>query len=250
MVRAFIAFLQSVFETAPAGYFRWAPEFEDTEIVITEENPVKVDVLERKPVISVVLGQCRWQGLSLDDLQKLDFTNAQEQHTDMIPGTMSLNCMSRESTESRFIAWQVSRHIWILRKVFIKEKYIHEVGRTQMINPTTPGGALVSGDTEGEWLSTAVMVPFFLQWTDRVTPLKEDWNQRPIHRLQHIEMLLKTRMGIAQPNLTHTQNVGRQLWGTQVNNAGIRPPRRRGREIQQQPRPGAESSPLSAKFKV
>jgi len=248
VVKAFIAFLQSIYETAPAGCFHWRPQVEETELVITEENPIHLDALEQKPAISVVLGATRFNGSSLDDLVSIDATNAKEVHTDLLPGTMSLNHISRVAQEARFLAWLSARHIWILRKIFIRESHIHEVGRSIQIGAVTPAGALVQGDTEAEWHSVTVNCPFFLQWTDSVTPLTHDWSGRPIHPLKAIEMQFQTRMGTAQPNLTHTQDAGRRLWGTQ-RSTPLRPPSRRGRTIQQ-PQPGSDSVSLEAKFKV
>lgn len=253
MVKAFIAFLQTIFETAPVGHFHWRPQFEETEIVITEENPVKVDAVEQKPVLSVILGPCRFNGSSLDDLVNVSAVDAKEIHTDLIPGTMSINCMSRVPQEARFLGWICSRTIWNLRKLFIKETHIHEVGRNISVGSVSPAGALVAGDTEGEWHSVPVSCPFFLQWTDRVTPLTHDWNGRPIHRLQAVEMQFRSRMNVAQPNLTHTQNTGMQQWGAQVTQprgAVPRAPTIRGRRIQTEPHPSSQSSPLEVKTKV
>lgn len=249
MVKAFIAFLQTIFESAPVGHFHWRPELEETELVITEENPVNLDAVEQKPLISVVLGSTRFNGTALDDLLTVSATDAREIHTDLIPGTMSLNCMSRVPQEARFLAWISARTVWNLRKIFIKETHIHEVGRTITIGTISPAGALVQGDTEGEWHVVSVSCPFFLQWTDSVTPLKNDWSGRPIHRLQAVEMAFQTRMGIAQPNLTHTQGAGVRQWGEQAR--PIRAPRIRGREIQTEPpQPSVASQPLETKFKV
>jgi hypothetical protein len=216
MVKCFVAFLQTIFESAPPGYFHWKPALEETEITITEENPVKLDTLERKPVISVILGPIQFNGSSMDDLLNVDAKNAQEIHTDLLPGTISLNCLSKVPQEARFIAWLSARTIWNLRKIFIRETLIHEVGRKIGISPVSPAGALVTGDTEGEWHVVSVSCPFFLQWTDKVTPLSEDWNGRPIHPLQAITTQFRTKMGIAQSNFTHNQDAGPILWGAEA----------------------------------
>jgi len=248
MVKAFVAFLQTIFESAPVGQFHWRPELAETELVITEENPVNLEAIEQKPAISVILGPTRFNGTALDDLLHVSAVDAREIHTDLIPGNVSLNCMSRVPQEARFIAWICARTIWNLRKIFIKETHIHEVGRTITIGSVSPAGALVQGDTEGEWHSVPVSCPFFMQWTDTVTPLKHDWSGRPIHRLQAVEMAFKTRMGIAQPNLTHTQDAGARMWGEQAR--PIRAPRIRGRTIQTEPQPSTQSRPLEVKAKV
>ena len=242
MVKAFIAFLQTIFEIAPKGCFQWSPKEGETELVVTEDNPVNLEATEQRPAISVIIGPTRFNGSSLDDLVNVDFRTAKEIHTDLLPGTMTLNCLSRVPQECRFLGWHCARTIWNLRKIFIKESHIHEVGRNITIGSVTPAGALVQGDTEGEWHGVPVSIPFFLQWTDSITPLKEDWNRRPIHPLQHMTVLLRTRMGLAQPNLTHSQDRDPPLlWGeaagqTQASQKAarantIRPPRIRGRVI-------------------
>lgn len=260
VVKAYIAFLQTIWETAPKGYMHWAAELEETELVITEENPVHLEAKEQKPAISVVLGPSRFNGSSLDDLVHVAADNAREIHTDLIPGTMTLNCLSRVPQEARFVAWQCARNIWILRKLFCRESHIHDTGRNISIGSVSPAGALVQGDTEGEWHVVPVSCPFYLQWTDTVTPLKHDWSGRPIHSLQQIGMRLQTRMNRASPNLTHTQEGGPILWGeaaAQTQDSAkaarankLRPPQIRGRVIQQVPQEESITIPIEAEFKV
>lgn len=260
MVKAFICFLQTIYEVAPSGYFRWTPNPEESEIVITEENPIHVEAVDQRPVLSVIMGPTRFNGSSLDDLVNVSARDAKEIHTDLLPGTITINCVSRVPQEARFLAWNNARTIWALRKQFIRETHIHEVGRNISISPVSPAGALVAGDTEGEWHSVSVSCPFFLQWTDSVTPLKHDWSGREIFPLQQIDMLLKTRMSLAAPNLTRSQDAGVRLWGDTVATSRdsqhaarasvLKPARIRGRVIQQDPQPGAESVPIEAESKV
>jgi len=244
-IKCFIAFLQTVFEKAPVRAFHWSQDFKITELVITEENPVNVESVERKPAISVVEGPTRFSGTSLDELVKQDATTGEEFHTDLLPGTMSLNCLSRVRQEARFLAWISARSIWNLRKLFIRETYFQEVGRNITIGSVTPAGALVQGDTEGEWHACTVSCPFFLQWADTVTPLTTDWNGSPIRNLREIKGQLSTRMGqIPQPRPDP------RCWGTE-----LKPPRIRGRLIQQQqpepePDPSEKSKPIHQGFKI
>lgn len=258
-VRAFIAFLQTIFEARPAGCFRWTPSLEETEIVITEENPVRLEATEQRPAIAAVLGPTRFNGSSLDDLVGVSARNAQERHTDLIPGNMTMHCLSRVRQECRTIAWQCARMIWILRKTFISETLFHELGRNNQISAVTPAGELVTGDTEGEWHVVSVTVPFFLQWSDTVTPLSKDWNGRPIHPLTDITMRLRTRLDPAQQNLTHSQQTGLRLWGEQASDAKenkvvvrqskLKPATIRGRKIRTVP-DSSRSIPIEEEYKV
>ena len=239
-VKCFIAFLQTIFEEAPVGAFHWTPSPEESEIFITEENPIQVDALEQKPAISVVLGPTRFNGSSLDDLVSVDPTNAKEVHTDLLPGNMTLHCVSRVAQEARFVGWMCARTIWNLRKLFVKESHMHEVGRNIQIGSVTPAGALVGGDTEAEWHSVSVTCPFFLQWTDTTLPLTHDWNGRPIHKLNHFTLRLQAKMG--ERNLTHTQEAGPQLWG---EHAASTRASQKARGYPQPKRPGLRGRVLS-----
>ena len=231
MIKAFIAFLQTVFEKAPVGYFHWTPQLEDSEIIITEENPIALDVVGQRPAISVVLGAVQWNASSMDEFQAQNFATGEQKHTDLLPGMMSLNCCSRVGQEARFLAWQSARHIWILRRIFMQEPLIHEVGRNIRVGPVSPAGALVQGDTEGEWLAASVTVPFYLQWFEKVTPIT-DWNGHVLRRVKEIGMTFHTRMGVAQPNLTHTQTAGLRLWGGMVTQPkSLREPRIKGKPV-------------------
>ncbi len=260
VVKAFIAFLQTIWETAPKGHMHWASAMEDTELVITEENPVHLEAKEQKPAISVILGPARFNGSSLDDLVTVSAVDAREVHTDLIPGTMTLNCLSRVPQEARFLGWQCARNIWILRKLFCRETHIHDTGRNISIGSVSPAGALVQGDTEGEWHAVQVSCPFYLQWTDTVTPLVHDWSGRPIHTLQQVGMRLQTRINEATPNTTNTQEGEPKLWGaaaaqTQASAKAaradmLRPPQIRGRVIQQAPQDELITVPLEVEYKV
>lgn len=259
LVKAFVAFLQTIYEEAPRGYFHWSAVAEETEIAITEENPVRVEAIEQKPFISVMLGPVRFNGSSLDDLVNVSASTAKEIHTDLLPGTVTLNHVSRVPQEARFLGWHSARTIWNLRKLFVRETCIHEVGRNIQIGSVSPAGELVAGDTEGEWHNVPVSCPLFLQWTDSVTPLKDDWSGRPIHTLNNVSVAFRSRMNLAQPNLTHEQKAGPQLWGEQANDHRsrrvgarqqmLKPASIRGRQIKVSEQ-ATTSIPLVMKSKV
>lgn len=247
LVRAFIAFLQTIFEKAPVGYFHWSPKEEESEIIITEENPIGLEAVGQRPAISVVLGAVEWNASSMDEFQGMNAMTGEQKHTDLLPGMMSMNCCSRVGQEARFIAWQCARHIWILRRIFMQEPLIHEIGRHIRVGPVSPAGALVQGDTEGEWVAASVTSPFYLQWFEKVTPLT-DWNGSELRRVREISATYHTRMGIAQPNLTHQQNVGLRPWGALVTQPkSLRQPRIKGRTIVERPLMGVS---LEQKTKV
>jgi len=263
VIKAFIAFFQTIFENADRGCFHWEPNMEQTEVVITEESPVDLDVVEKKPVISLIQGPTRFNGSSLDDLLTVSIKDAREVHTDLLPGTMTINCLSQVRAEARYLAWQCARHVWILRKQFIRETHIHDIGRNIQIGSVSPAGALVQGDNESEWNVVPVNVPYFLQWTDSVTPLKHDWSGRPIHQMNNatVDLSVKAR---STHNLTQNQEAqlseGNPAFGEMAsktrNNsifrkqALIKGPSIRGKAIKTQSQPEPDSTPLSQKAKA
>lgn len=171
--KACLSFMQGLFEEAEPGCFKWCENLEETELVITDESPIKLDVVGKRPCISTVRGQVAWGKTSLDEMQTRSMTNDARKHTDLLSGTMTINCCSREPLESEYIAWTVANHTWLLRRLVMKFTPVHEFGRGQVVGAPSPAGAIVSGDTEGEWICTPIQIPFFLQISGQVTPLNQ-----------------------------------------------------------------------------
>jgi hypothetical protein len=222
-----LSFIQGLFEQADQGCFHWNESLEETEIVITDESPIKLDVVGKRPAISTVRGQVAWGKTSLDEMQSRNMATDQIKHTDLLSGNMTFNCCSREPLETEYIAWVVANHTWLLRRLIMKYTPVHEFGRGQAVGAPSPAGAIVSGDTEGEWICTPVMVPFFLQITGKVTPLN-------LTLLKAIEARFNLRGGAqigptgVRGQATKENTAGSPAPGEEVN---VRPPTIRGRPI-------------------
>jgi hypothetical protein len=217
-----LSFLHGLFEQADNGYYRWV-DGEETEIFITDESPIKLQEKGRRPAINIVRGPLQWGQTSLDEVQEQNIETGQRKHTDLLSSNLSINCCSREPLESEDIAWIVANHMWLLRRILMKNTPIHEIGRRQQVSSPTPAGAIVSGDTEGEWIATTVTVPFFIQTSATITPQ----NQGEIIKAIEVSMGIR---GAAQLGRT---NVIGQITGGEVTLSGvrgrkIRPPSIRG----------------------
>jgi len=165
-----LSFLQGLFQQANVDDFRWHPDPEETGIVITDESPIQLDAVGKRPAISTVRGTAAWGGTSLDEMQSYDMQTDAKTHTDLVSSTISINCCSRADLESEYIAWIVANHCWMLRRVLMQGTPIHDFGRKNQIGSPSPAGAIVAGDNEGEWINTTVSIPFFLQVSASVTP--------------------------------------------------------------------------------
>lgn len=257
VVKVMTAFLQSIWETSEPGLFHWTPQIEETEIVVTEENPLNLDAVKHKPAIAIALGAMTFSGLTLDELVSVKATDASEHHADLVPGTLVLNCLSRFPQEARYIGWQCGRTIWNLRKMLIREGTFQEIGRKIQLGPVTKAGELVQGDTEGEWHNFPVAVPFFMQWNDTVKPLSKDWSGRAIHPLRAIELNFATKTHGLHPVRGLPENA--PVWGDATSGvrgnrtikSGLRPPTIKGRPINlSRTAPAPEGSGLTQKVKV
>lgn len=222
-----LSFMQGLFEKADPGCFHWSESLEETEIVITDESPIKLDVVGKRPAISTVRGSIGWGKTSLDEMQTRSLSTDQRKHTDLLSGTMTVNCCSREPLETEYLAWVVANHTWLLRRLIMRNTPVHEFGRGQMVGAPSPAGAIVAGDTEGEWICTPVQIPFFLQISGRVTPLN-------LILLKEIEAKFNVRGGAqvgptgVRGQATTANTTGSPAPGEQVN---VRPPTIRGRPI-------------------
>ena len=167
--RAILAFLQGLFGYADKGNYKWHADIEDTEIVITDETPVNGAVVGHRPAITTVRGPLAFAGLTLDTRQSSSMLSPMEKYTDMVSCTMSVNHLSKNDLESERIAWYTANHVWLLRKLILKDTPVHAIQVPQVGAPS-PAGALVAGDPNGDWVNTPVALPVFLQVYGVVTP--------------------------------------------------------------------------------
>jgi hypothetical protein len=198
-----------------------------------------------------------FSGLTLDELAHVSATDASEHHADLVPGNFVLNCLARYPQTARFIGWQCGRTIWNLRKSLIREGTFQEIGRRIQFGPVTPPGALVQGDTEGEWHNFPVVVPFYMQWNDTVTPLAHDWSGRTISPLKTVELSFTAKAAHLQTPRGLPK--GAPAWGGAAEGSpankevrrGLRAPTIRGRTINlSNMAPAPEGTGLNQKVKT
>ena len=167
LTRLFITFLQELFGQAPVGSFHWTEDDTMTELIISDETPLHMEVIQKRPAIVTVRSGVAWAGIGLDQLMGKSIKTGEEIFTDMISGNMTLNCMSRVSVDAEYLAWLCSRHVWILKHTLMKWGF-HKVGEQIQVLGRSPAGQIVSGDTEGEVILVPVVIPFHFQWMERI----------------------------------------------------------------------------------
>ncbi len=167
----YIAFVQGLFLAAPVGRYRWSPELEETEIAVTDENPINVDTYGKRPCVGFSRMPVRAQSIGHDDMLSLDPRTGGKSKSVIVPGVMNINVCSRNDVESETIAWFIAEQIWLHRRQLMGSTGLFEIGREFVVGAPSKAGSLVQGDSGREWYATVVSSPFTLYRTSRVTPV-------------------------------------------------------------------------------
>lgn len=168
----FASFVQGLFAAAPVGQWHWTQDLADSEIVITDENPVDTSVIGKRPAVSFTRGPVQFYSLGMDDRMEYDLETGSKLKTVLVPGTMSVNCCSRNDLESEMIAWIIAEQLWMNREMLMSAGFF-EVGRQPVIGSPSPAGSIVSGDNGHEWYCTTVQCPYQFYRTSKSTPLNK-----------------------------------------------------------------------------
>lgn len=184
MTRLYLLFIQGLFKGFPTGSYHWSDDEKLSEIAITDQAPIPRERIEQRPVIVAMRGPAQFANLTLDQMRKVDMRTGAKERTDLVACTMTLNCIAKMGPEAQRIAWIVMRHIRAL-KVILQRAGLHKVGDEVSMGPESPPGAMVSGESDPEWVMVTVHSPFFFQWNDIDTPANA-----PL--FQSIEMHMQT----------------------------------------------------------
>lgn len=164
------AFVKGLFSASPKGNYHWE-EGDDTEILVTDDHPVKIDKIGARPAISFTRSAVQFYSLGMDDMLDYKFDTGRKTKAVLVPGVMSINCSSRIDIESEKLAWIIAEHLWLLRNLLIGTDLFYEIGRQAQISAPSPAEGVVSGDGADEWYCTTVTSPFQFPRMSQSTPL-------------------------------------------------------------------------------
>ena len=105
--RTAIEFLQILFSTRGAGSFHYDPDDTKTEIQIADSSAADLTAINLRPAIIVMRGPLNWMGIGLggNALEKKPLEEGGAQYmSDMLIGSLTIACMSREGIEAEQIA--------------------------------------------------------------------------------------------------------------------------------------------------
>jgi hypothetical protein len=198
----YVAFVQGLFAAAPPGAYHWTEDVDRTEIYIAGETPIKSEHVGTRPGISFTRGPIQFYSLGMDDMLSFQFSTGQKTKSVLIPGVMSINCVSRNALESEKIAFVVAEHLWLLREQLIGSGLFFEIGRQPQVSAPSPAEGIVSGDAGDEWYCTAVSSPFQFPRMSQFTPLNKQIIQSIELRIR-AQLLTVHERSIGGPALSH-----------------------------------------------
>lgn len=165
----YIEFVQHLFAQQPSGSYKWLPDMTQTEIVITDENVLKASAVGKRPAVTFTRGQLQFFSLGMDDMLSYDFTTGAKTKSVLIPGVMSINCLSRVDIEAENLAFAIAENLWMNREILMQKGFF-EIGRQPTLTAASPAGAIVQGDMADGWYLCTVQSPFQIYRTSRITP--------------------------------------------------------------------------------
>lgn len=174
----FVLFCQLVFENGDTeGDYKWLPNLDETEIVITDSVPIPLDAVELRPHVQLVTAGYQNQNLGFDHKEDIDMRTGKRTHLDLVSGNASFNVHAKNEDVARRLARFVRQQIIRRRRDLISLAKLHQVGHVAQVGPASPPGALVSGGPTVVSTMVPVMFPFFYadRWTaeQKVHPVGE-----------------------------------------------------------------------------
>lgn len=166
----YLRFLQGLFWYRPKGQLHWDPDQEMSDIHITDEAPIQSAAIGSRPAILITRAPVHMMSLGLDDTVSTNLATGQKVKSILMPGTMSINCCSREPQESEDVCAWVAEQLWIMRDIMQRAGFF-QIGQNVGIGAPSPAGSIVVNDSGREWYVTTATSPYQVQRTAAVTPL-------------------------------------------------------------------------------
>ncbi len=161
--RAYVAFLQSLFASRPAGHYHWSRNPEETEILITGQSPIKLTTPHSKPMISIIRTSASWASTGRDGMAEQNFTTADRKFTDLMRSAMVINCMSKVPAETEHIAYIAFVALRIFKTLIHRFGHIHWTSNNIVMSQVTEPGSLIQGSSDSEYRMVQLQCEFAIK---------------------------------------------------------------------------------------
>ena len=181
----FVLLLKALFKDQPAGQYKWAKDKTDSEIIITDQHPINLEVQEKRPAIVTIRGPASWAAASLGQTVQHAWITDKVVKQDLISTTISFACVSREGVEAQRLSWFIFTMLPLFKPIIHRSiPGVFDVGARMQVSPEVDAGALVQGSSSPEWKMVQVMCPLTLWHKSSIE------SADPLY-LERIEMTMK-----------------------------------------------------------
>ena len=166
--RAWLIWLQGLFASRPAGNCRWSPNFDLTEIVITDQEPIGAPVTGARPMIVTSRSQARFSSLSTSQQLKPAFgafASQGQMVSDLIDCGVTISVIAKEGAEAQHLAYTIFRLIPLFRSDIARLGGMHAIRNQIAIGEEAPYQALVATGSAPGWKQGPLFVSFQIQDT-------------------------------------------------------------------------------------
>jgi len=161
--RAWLMFLQGLFKSRPEGYYKWDPNINETEIIITDREPVDSENKSTRPIISTSRGPAVWSSTSLNQQMVPAFGSEKTIYSDLIGCSMTISVIAREGLEAQNLAYTIFRMIPVFKPSILRLGRMHAIGNNISLTQETSRSQIVPGSSTPEWKMVQLIVPFYIQ---------------------------------------------------------------------------------------
>lgn len=166
-------FLQGLFARRPPNHYFWSRDEQQSEITITSEVPVQIEVFSQRPALVLARGPVQFMHLGLDDFDQYDSRTGTTTKTALLTGSFTLYACSRVLLESEALAYFCCSEILSRRDELQGQGGFFDVGQTSGVGAPSQAGSIIADDKGDGVIATAVSIPFTLPWVSRLTKLNK-----------------------------------------------------------------------------
>lgn len=153
----FLHFMQELF--SQQEQYTWDSDEEKSDILITDQMPDDMSVVEKKPMIVLFRGPMRPMQSSIDQLEKITLKKGVKRYSDLWSGQIRFECIARFGLEAETIATRVALAL-VTFKDILRERGLHDYREVTI-------GEEGAMEVDSEIVSTVVSVT--LQYTAQFT---------------------------------------------------------------------------------
>lgn len=157
-------FLQSIFSTHEAGNYRWSPDPQTTEILITLGEPSTDVILTTRPIVVLARSAANTVSPTID--QAPVYSNREVSHmAELLSFALFINVIDREQVTSETLAIYIRRLIGAYNRELSRLCRFHQVSHVAAISPPSNANSVLSAGELAKWSMTTITLGVSVQDT-------------------------------------------------------------------------------------